>query len=46
MGRGNGNCKKTAQYDYNPIWCMAVDLKRRLAVGMGNEDIGILHFLN
>jgi WD40 repeat protein len=42
----SGLVKKTVFYDANTIWCMAVDLKGRLAVGMGNGDIRILNFLN
>jgi WD40 repeat protein len=40
-----GTVKKTAHYGYNPIWCLGVDLKGRLATGMGNGNIRILNFL-
>ena len=40
-----GSVKKSAFYGANAIWCLAVDLKGRLAVGMGNGDIRILNFI-
>jgi WD40 repeat protein len=40
-----GSVKKNAIYGENAIWCLSVDLKGRLAVGMGNGDIRILNFL-
>jgi WD40 repeat protein len=40
-----GTIKKTAFFDWNAIWCLEVDLKGRLAVGMGNGNIRILNFL-
>jgi WD40 repeat protein len=40
-----GSVKKSAFYGSNAIWCLAVDLKGRLAAGMGNGDIRILNFL-
>jgi WD40 repeat protein len=41
----NGWVKKSVFYGPNAIWCLAVDLRGRLAVGMGNGDIRILNFL-
>ncbi len=40
-----GLIKKTVFYGSNMIWCLALDPKGRLAVGMGNRDIRILNFL-
>jgi WD40 repeat protein len=41
-----GTIKKTAFYGWNAIWCLEVDLKGRLVVGMGNGKIRILNFFN
>jgi WD40 repeat protein len=40
-----GTVKKTASYGFSPILSMSVDLKGRLAVGIGDGDIRILNFL-
>jgi WD40 repeat protein len=40
-----GSIRKTAFYGSNMIWCLALDPKGRVAVGMGNGDIRILNFL-
>ena len=42
----NESLKKNLFYDSSMIWCLALDLKGRLAVGMGNGDIRVLNFLN
>jgi WD40 repeat protein len=41
----SGWVKKSVFYGPNAIWCLAVDLKGRLAVGMGDGDIRIINFL-
>jgi WD40 repeat protein len=41
-----GSIRKTAFYGSNMIWCLALDTKGRIAMGMGNGDIRILNILN
>ena len=41
-----GLVKKAVFYGSNMIWCLAFDLKGRLAVGMGNGDIRVLNIFN
>jgi WD40 repeat protein len=41
-----GSIRKTAFYGSNMIWCLAIDLKGTIAVGIGNGDIRILNYLN
>ncbi len=38
--------RKSVFYGSNMIWCLALDTKGRMAVGMGNGDIRIMNFLN
>ena len=38
--------KKNYFYGPSMIWCLAMDLKDRLAVGMGNGDIRVLKIRN
>ena len=42
----NKSLKNTVFYGSNVIWCLALDLKGRLAVGTGNGDIRILNIFN
>ncbi len=39
-----GSIRKTAFYGSNMIWCLALDAKGRIALGMGNGEIRILNF--
>jgi WD40 repeat protein len=41
-----GSIRKNVFYGSNMIWCLALDMKGRMAVGMGNGDIRILNILN